>query len=493
MKQKWQYYISLFILSFVLVYSPVIIYVLYVEADITKLFIYNLPILFCIYIVIFWVISSTLSKKIVYICIVIIVLLNLFVIINILYNEVMLYTSIETNMMYKPINIKDIINEIFINYSLIIIISYILLPLLIVYKIKRQYIISKKQNIFYAGIFIICMLVLLNDNILKNAPLTKYYINYVKDKENRNVYSKGNIFLSDNISSYEIDNKEEGQIYVLVFGGCQNKEHYSLYGYQRNTNPLLNELKDKLYIYDNIYKSTDNKSIENLIALHKKAGFKTYYLSTKYMYGKKLEYYTQQAFQADGYMFANIRLNNTNYKEINNILVRYYDEIIHDNYENKFIIIHLSLSCENIINKNEESEYFYNKYATQKERKINEYDNTIVQIDYIVNRFIESLEISDKKAYMLFLGDTLQDEAEKEIKAIPFILWLSEEYKREYPETVQAVNKNLEKAYKVDTLMHSLTDLSQINYEKQDSSKSIFSTNYIEKDIEIDNKVVHKK
>ncbi len=41
------------------------------------------------------------------------------------------------------------------------------------------------------------------------------------------------------------------QTIIVVIGESLTRNHMSLYGYPRNTNPLLSERKDNLYVYNN--------------------------------------------------------------------------------------------------------------------------------------------------------------------------------------------------------------------------------------------------
>jgi heptose-I-phosphate ethanolaminephosphotransferase len=67
---------------------------------------------------------------------------------------------------------------------------------------------------------------------------------------------------------------------------------------------------------------------------------------------------------------------------------------------------------------------------------------------------------------------------------IPFFVWTSDEFDSSY-----TFDYDPERLYVLDDLMHSLSDFSQINFLKFDSSKSIFSKDFQSKPRIIGNKI----
>lgn len=536
MKKNIAYYILLFILTVYIVDLPSIAalftppnYGEYIALKHWK----NITVSYiALYFLLIWA-GNFFSSKIFKIILVVFVILslpvNMFITgYNLLYDIPLSYDVITTILETNTSETSEFVSLISFNNILVVIILSII-PFIIIWKLQISYITVKYLPLFFLVVSLVIIGFTFDKKWATNAvpaiSQVRSYMQVMQDKENflKEVAKLGTqkITLSDNLS------KDKKQIFVLVIGESQSKIHFSLYGYKRNTTPLLNELKDKLYLFQNIYaahlytaaaiprmitfdyQDQNKENLINIMSFFKASGFKTYWISTQYIYDKSGSYYSAIAGLAEKKYFLNSGQFEENYKTsyYDKDIIPYYQEIMQDKSDRKFIVVHLTGSHEAYDKRyTEEFRYFYNKNADIKEETINHYDNTIVQTDYVLNTIIEELEIQDVEAYMLYIpdhGTDVYDVSPNEegkrsrftfpMYEMPFILWLSEEYKKAYPETVQAVKNNLEKAYKADTLMHSLTDLSQINYEKQDSSKSIFSKNYIEKDIEIDNKVVHKK
>ncbi len=90
-----------------------------------------------------------------------------------------------------------------------------------------------------------------------------------------------------------------------------------------------------------------------------------------------------------------------------------------------------------------------------KEELINAYDNTIVYTDYFLHQLIERLKKQNKKSFLLYAsdhGESLGERslylhgvpvkiAPKEQIHIPWILWFSEQYKKEKLQFVEPTNK----------------------------------------------------
>lgn len=56
--------------------------------------------------------------------------------------------------------------------------------------------------------------------------------------------------LNDNIK--EVTSVEDPQTYVVIIGESTSSRNMGLYGYYRNTNPLLSEIKEELLIFEDV-------------------------------------------------------------------------------------------------------------------------------------------------------------------------------------------------------------------------------------------------
>lgn len=127
--------------------------------------------------------------------------------------------------------------------------------------------------------------------------LNKYFI--VKaEMDNRPV------LLSEFSENVALERQGKPQVFIVVVGESAVRGHHSLYGYKRETNPVLNKLKDELIVFDDVIspyavtylslshvltqmnldngmKFTDSLSI---VGLARKAGYKTWWISNQAKY-----------------------------------------------------------------------------------------------------------------------------------------------------------------------------------------------------------------
>jgi heptose-I-phosphate ethanolaminephosphotransferase len=108
--------------------------------------------------------------------------------------------------------------------------------------------------------------------------------------------------------------------HVIVIGESTSKLHFGLYGYERNTTPMLSEIKGELKLFSDVVSGDtntigslmealvikkENKLIGNVIQLFKQAGFKTYWLSNQPPIGMYETLVTKIGISADDVRFLN--------------------------------------------------------------------------------------------------------------------------------------------------------------------------------------------
>lgn len=100
----------------------------------------------------------------------------------------------------------------------------------------------------------------------------------------------------------------------------------------------------------------------------------------------------------------------------------------------------------------------------------NGYDNAILQSDAVVGDIIELVRQQHRPAFVVFVSDhgetpradDMRVETDRDLWEIPLVIWLSEEYRRDYPETVARVRASLSKRLQADQLFVGLLSLAQI-------------------------------
>ncbi|WP_338410264.1 phosphoethanolamine--lipid A transferase EptA [uncultured Flavobacterium sp.] len=248
----------------------------------------------------------------------------------------------------------------------------------------------------------------------------------------------------------------EKSIVVLVIGESARSENFSIYGYQKNTNPLLSKINNVVHfnaVSNATYTTAGVKSIlehENTDDL--------YEILPNYLYRNKIEVIWRTTnwgeppvhiknYQNKEYLSTNYNGNNGNYDEI---LLSGLKEQIRASTNNKiFIVLHASTSHGPTYNKKYPPQFEVFKPVCNsvelakcsQDELINAYDNTIVYTDYLLSKVIDDLkELKEFKSTMLFVsdhGESLGEKnlymhgipisiAPKEQYEIPFIVWLSD-------------------------------------------------------------------
>lgn len=299
------------------------------------------------------------------------------------------------------------------------------------------------------------------------------------------------------------------EIYVLVIGETSRAENWSLYGYQRKTNPLLEQAEGLVFFNDVITQSnTTHKSVsimlssasawnydiiyeqKSIIQAFREVNFKTIFLSNQ-----GANHTFTQYFAEDADICRNIRSTGKN-----NMIKNNYDEAllpIFKHYidsipENLFIILHTYGSHFNYKERYPEKFSVFqpddvtNITRKQKEKLLNAYDNSILYTDHLLCRISEILTNSGSCSAFLYASDhgedILDDHRVKFLHAspnptfyqlrIPMLMWFSPGYLSAFPDKVKGATINKSKPVATNAVFHTLLDIASIrtNYLEEDQS-----------------------
>ena len=274
-----------------------------------------------------------------------------------------------------------------------------------------------------------------------------YTVNSIRYYSKVKKRNQKEILLPD--ATFTNDSKD---VFVLIIGESARRQNFSLYGYERNTNPLLAGDSVKTYIANSA--ATYTTAAVKAILDHKATGklyeiLPNYFLRNgadviwrsynwgqpplhikKYINHKKLaERYPEADARYDGLLLAGLK------------------EEIETNDSNKLLIVlHCSTSHGPTYNQKYPAEFEVFKPAcntveistADKQELLNAYDNTILYTDYLIHSTIEILKgITDRRCCMMFVsdhGESLGEDnlfmhgmpkniAPKEQFEIPFIVW----------------------------------------------------------------------
>lgn len=297
--------------------------------------------------------------------------------------------------------------------------------------------------------------------------------------------NKKEILLSD----ATIKNKQKA-IVVLVIGESARRQNFSLYGYEKQTNPLLSKM-DNLYHFDATSCATYTTAGVKCILEHQESN-DLYEILPNYLYRNGVDVIWRTTNWGEPPVHIENYKNKEALKQISEDQTADYDqilltglkqEILNSTKDKIFIVLHTSTSHGPQYNKKYPKEFeTFTPVCNSVElancsqtELVNAYDNTIVYTDYILSRVIEDLkELKQYKSTMLFVsdhGESLGEKnlymhglpmsiAPKEQYEIPFIVWVSDNSKKLKP------NNNLSQQHVFHSVMNFLSVDSSIYNEQ---------------------------
>lgn len=288
------------------------------------------------------------------------------------------------------------------------------------------------------------------------------------------------------------------EVYVMVVGETARTHNFSLYGYPRNTNPLLSKTPGiKAFPNVTTQSNTTHKSVpmllsaasaedferlfheKGILAAFKEAGFHTVFISNQLPNHSFIDFLGEQA--DEHYFLKKEDASQGNHYDED--LLQKLDEILpladasssaHYRYRKLFVVLHSYGSHFNYQERYPRS-FAYFKPDSRSEAKsenrrdlLNAYDNTIRYTDYILHGIIERLQkwegvqaktdgvYCQPTSAMLYTsdhGENIFDDNRKLFlhaapKAsdyelhVPFIIWTSDGFSKQYPDILKAFGEN---------------------------------------------------
>lgn len=253
---------------------------------------------------------------------------------------------------------------------------------------------------------------------------------------------------------------DEKSLAVLVIGESARSSNFSLYGYQKDTNPLLSKVGN-LHRYRAESCATYTTAGLKCILEHKDTG-KLYEILPNYLFRNDVEVIWRTTnwgepkvniknYLQRGELIKNCIGNDCEYDGV--LLSGLKEQIVKCKKNKILVVLHTSTS---------HGPTYYSKYPERfkkftpvctsvelanctQEELINAYDNTILYTDYLLASLIDQLkQLEGYKSTMMYVsdhGESLGENnlymhgvpasiAPEEQLAIPFIIWVSDESSR---------------------------------------------------------------
>ena len=360
------------------------------------------------------------------------------------------------------------------------------------------------------------------------------YLAFERDAASENYREASRDFKFDARSEHSATAPE---VYVMVVGETARAHNFSLYGYPRNTNPLLSKTPGiKAFPNVTTQSNTTHKSVpmllsaasaedferlfheKGILAAFKEAGFHTVFISNQLPNHSFIDFLGEQA---DEHYFLKKEdaLQGNHYDED---LLQKLDEILpladasssahyHYRYRKLFVVLHSYGSHFNYQERYPRS-FAYFKPDSRSEAKsenrrdlLNAYDNTIRYTDYILHGIIERLQkwegvqtktdgvYDQPTSAMLYTSDhgenIFDDDRHLFLHAapkasdyelhVPFIIWTSEGFSKQYPDILKALGENRTKQVQSSlSAFHTMLGIGGIQTRYRKDEYSVASDKY---------------
>ena len=296
--------------------------------------------------------------------------------------------------------------------------------------------------------------------------------------------------------SYEAERTAEvpgREVYVYIIGEASRAMNWQLYGYGRETNPLLSQEEGLVVFRDVLTQSnTTHKSVplilssvatdehdelyrrKGLPALFNEAGFDTWFISNQSRQGAMIDHL---AHDAKHLIYIRSPRHNTQ------LLDEMRKAIEKSTSRKLFFILHCYGSHFSYHQRYpREFAYFQpdNDVAIAKQHRpmlVNAYDNSVRYTDYVLSGIIDYLgSLENTSSALLYCADhgedLIDDHRERFLHASPTttayqlyvasLAWFSESYRERFPEKVAAAEANATAPATTHALFHTMADMASI-------------------------------
>lgn len=305
---------------------------------------------------------------------------------------------------------------------------------------------------------------------------------------------------------FEVKNHKEGnhrEIYVMVIGEASRAANWQLYGYDRQTNPLLSAEND-VVVYKNVVTqsnathksvpmilssvSADNHSEiyerRGIVQLYKEAGFRTLVISCQAPNRGLVEIMCNEADQTiymnglhDGAMLEPLR--RAIEADTSDLFVVLHTYGSHFNYRERYTdeFSHFTPDDDVSISKK------------NRERMVNAYDNSIIYTDWFLSEVIGTLRETNACTAMFYCadhGEDLYDDSRARfLHSSPTITyyqthvaclgWYSQQWQSLYPAKAVAAKANTLAPASTHSVFHTVAQLAPFESEYIKPSVSFVS------------------
>lgn len=357
-------------------------------------------------------------------------------------------------------------------------------------------------------------------------PVNAFYNLYLAVKRNNASIHYKDASANFRFEAQATHPEDSCEVYVMVIGETARAMNFSLYGYQRNTNPRLSTTTGLVTFSDVTTQSnTTHKSVPMLLSqasatdferlfhekgilqAYREAGFHTVFLSNQRPNHSFIDFLGEQADQwlflktgdanQAGCELAGATSKDGNYYDAD--LLPILDKILNQKRKKEFIVLHTYGSHFNYMERypREMAHFLPDTHCEAKQENrpdlINAYDNTIRYTDFVLSGVIERLRKHGGMSAMLYTsdhGENIFDDAHKlflhaspraseyELR-VPFLVWTSQSFRQLLPEVSRALSANSHKqAQSSRSAFHTMLNIGGISTRYLQTHMSLASMQY---------------
>lgn len=309
--------------------------------------------------------------------------------------------------------------------------------------------------------------------------------------------------------------------HIILIGESVNRNHMSLYGYDKKTTPKLDELRRELIVFDNVI-STHSQTLPSiktimtgekysskgefyklstLIDNLREKGYYTKWISNQAVVGLWDNYLSILSMTANSRKFVNLTGSSdraTSSISYDEKLLPYIKESIDNNLNKKQVIfVHLMGSHITYKNRYPDNHNVFKTAGDERERIIEEYDNSIHYTDSIIAKVISILKNnkvkSSKKQTLTYLadhGEEIYDTTDfyghdwhrltPNLFEIPYFIWLSNGFIKENGMLYGSIKRNVSIKASLESFKPTFDHLLSIS-NNEAGSQSFYSDKFIQK------------
>jgi len=285
----------------------------------------------------------------------------------------------------------------------------------------------------------------------------------------------------------------EKRAVVLVIGESARQANCSLYGYDRETNPLLSKVDDLHVINAHSCATYTTAGVKSILEYKESSELFEILPNYLYRHGAEVQWRTSNWGEPPVKVQAYLKMNDLAVEGVEDdkydsaLLNGLRDAIENSDKDKVLIILHTSTSHGPAYSKRypERFEVYspvcdnVEEASKEPQKLINAYDNTMIYTDYLLNSIIDTLKtVTDRSCAMFYIsdhGESLGENnlymhgvpvkvAPREQYEIPCFIWLSDGYRSvKNPELIDQ-----------HWVFHSVLDLLDMDSPVYDPDKDLF-------------------